>query len=71
MKSNYGRQGISSLSPYGTNSTMFTLCCGSAICNDERCCPSCGEEVIGADEPDYHKRGIIRWRYATSSWSRK
>lgn len=29
----------------GTNSTMFTTCCGVAICDDERHCPSCGEEV--------------------------
>lgn len=29
----------------GTNSTFFTTCCGSAICDDQECCPSCGEQV--------------------------
>lgn len=29
----------------GTNSTLFTTCCGVAICNDQEHCPSCGEEV--------------------------
>jgi hypothetical protein len=28
-----------------TNSTLFTTCCGVAICNDQDRCPACGEEV--------------------------
>ena len=70
MKTNYGRQGIVSLSPNGTNSTMFTSCCETAICDDERCCPKCGEEVIGADAETNHERAKIRWKYATSHWKR-
>ena len=29
-----------------TNSTMFTTCCGVAVCDDQANCPDCGEEVI-------------------------
>ncbi len=29
------------------NSTFFTTCCGTAITDDEKNCPSCGEEVPG------------------------
>jgi len=68
MRSNYGRQGIVRLSPSGTNSTMFTECCGSAICDHQKCCPHCGEEVIGADAESDHQRGRIRWRAATAHW---
>ena len=28
-----------------TNSTLFTTCCGCAICDDQSKCPCCGEEV--------------------------
>ena len=28
-----------------TNSTLFTDCCGVAICDDQSRCPKCGEEV--------------------------
>lgn len=28
-----------------TNSTLFTTCCGIAICDDQSKCPGCGEEV--------------------------
>jgi len=28
-----------------TNSQLFTTCCRSAICQEEKCCPSCGGEV--------------------------
>jgi len=30
-----------------TNSTLFTNCCGVAICDDESKCPHCGREVPG------------------------
>lgn len=48
--------------PY--NSTMFTTCCGVAICADERCCPACGRPVIGYDAVSHGERRMIRWRYA-------
>lgn len=48
--------------PY--NSTMFTNCCGVAICDDERCCPVCGRLVIGYDAVSNGGRRMIRWRYA-------
>lgn len=56
--------GILPLYPRGTNSTMFTECCSVAICNDQRCCPSCNREVIGCDAETAHERGEIRWKYA-------
>lgn len=56
--------GIKSIYPSGTNSTMFTECCGSAICDDEGCCPGCGRKVIGYDAETSHERGKIRWNYA-------
>lgn len=63
--------GIISLTPMGTNSTMFTECCGSAICDDQANCPNCGRKVIGHDASSSHERGKIRWRNATSHWNRK
>ena len=63
--------GIRSLIPSGTNSTMFTECCETAICNDEPNCPRCKRKVVGWDAESQHQRGIVRWRYATSSWDRK
>jgi len=53
---------------YGTNSTMFTSCCRVAICSDQRRCPGCGEDVIGADEESNHKRGLVRWFNAKRLW---
>lgn len=58
------------LYPRGTNSTMFTGCCGSAICDDQRCCPSCGREVIGANADSRGDRARIRWANATRLWKR-
>lgn len=58
------------LRPQGTNSTMFTQCCNTAICDHERCCPKCGREVVGANAETDHERGIIRWRNATRFWNR-
>lgn len=72
---NYVNPGIPShiipLQPSGTNSTMFTYCCTTAICNDERLCPRCNREVIGFDAKSDHERGRIRWRDATSHWKRR
>jgi len=59
------------LMPLGTNSTLFTLCCYVAICTDERCCPKCGREVVGASEKDLGVRERIRWANATRNWKRK
>ncbi len=61
---------IMTLRPQGTNSTMFTECCGTAICDEQRACPRCDRLVIGHDEPDHHRRGRIRWLDATSDWKR-
>lgn len=60
---------IMSLYPQGTNSTMFTFCCESAICSDELKCPACGKYVIGWDAETDHERGRIRWKNATSHWT--
>jgi len=62
---------IELLQPCVTNSTHFTICCGSAICDDEANCPSCNEPVIGADADSAHERGRERWDYATRHWKVK
>lgn len=62
--------GIRPLQPQGNNSTMFTKCCGCAICDDERLCPQCKQEVIGADVNNSFVRGRIRWHDATKHWKR-
>ena len=56
------------LSPLGHNSTMFTGCCGVAICDDQKCCPVCGRDVVGADAETDHERRLIRRKNATRSW---
>jgi len=72
MKLNQGfTVGIIPLMPQGTNSTMFTECCGTAICRDESNCPSCGGRVIGYDAETNHARETIRWKNATRNWKRK
>jgi hypothetical protein len=58
------------LVPRGTNSTMFTTCCSVAICDDQRRCPSCDREVVGADEDNHDRRRRIRWDNATRHWKR-
>lgn len=62
---------VRQITPQGTNSTMFTSCCGTAICNDQLRCPACGELVIGHDATSDYRRGRIRWRWATKSWDRR
>ena len=56
--------GIRPIYSSGTNSTMFTDCCGVAICEDQAKCPVCDKEVIGCDAETPHERGRIRWDYA-------
>lgn len=56
------------LMPQGTNSTMFTQCCSSAICDDEKNCPSCGRFVVGHNAETHGDRGKIRWENATRFW---
>lgn len=62
--------GVWPLNPGGTNSTMFTQCCDTAICNDELNCPKCKRKIVGYDADTDHQRGLIRWRYATGHWKR-
>ena len=69
MYVNKGREiNIFPLMPQGTNSTMFTECCYTAICDDQQNCPMCGRAVIGSDAPNNDERGRIRWRNATRNW---
>ena len=63
--------GIIPLNPSGTNSTMFTECCGCAICDDEANCPVCKRKVVGWDEETKHGRRMVRWQNATKHWKRK
>ena len=63
--------GVMPLMPQGTNSTMFTECCGCAICDDQATCPRCKRDIIGHDASPGHERGRVRWKYATRLWNRK
>ena len=63
--------GVVPLAMYGTNSTIFTACCETAICSDEKYCPSCKRVVIGANAKTNHEREMIRWKSATALWPRK
>jgi hypothetical protein len=46
------------------NSTAFTECCGTAICDNQSRCPSCKKLVIGHDCETEHETGLARFRYA-------
>ena len=59
--------GILNLTKGGMNSTMFTECCETAICDDEPKCPACGGNIIGYNSTPA-ERGRIRWNDATKHW---
>jgi hypothetical protein len=44
-----------------TNSTLFTTCCSTAICDDQSRCPACKAEVVPRSP-----RG--RWEMAMQAW---
>jgi len=53
--------------PY--NSQPFTTCCDTAICDNQVCCPRCGEPVYpesDKDNPEYtaHQRNTLRFKRA-------
>ena len=58
------------LTKQGTNSTLFTECCGVAICDNQAHCPVCKGAVIGHDISDVGVRSHARWRNATRMWTR-
>lgn len=60
-----------SLHPSGTDSTMFTTCCFSAISNNECQCPSCGRLVVGYDAETSAETGRVRWQHATANWQKE
>ena len=62
---------IVALTPQGTNSTMFTACCETAICDYEPNCPKCGRPVVGHDAETNNQRRRIRWDNATRHWNRQ
>ncbi len=46
---------------YGrTNSTLFTTCCGCAICANEALCPSCKKEIMPREDEYRHKAAMAR-----------
>ncbi len=61
---------IKPLMPQGTNSTLFTDCCGTAICDDELNCPEYKRPVIGFDVENQRERFEVRWVNATRFWKR-
>lgn len=56
--------GLLPIYPQGTNSTFFTECCTTVICDDEARCPSCNRLVIGHDAESNHERHKVRWQLA-------
>ena len=46
------------------NSTAFTECCGTAICDHQARCPRCGKLVIGYDAESPHDTAWVRFDYA-------
>ena len=42
------------------NSTLFTTCCECAICDDQRNCPVCGEEVP-YDSRERHNIAMLQY----------
>lgn len=61
---------IMPLMPRGTNSTMFTECCQTAICDDEPKCPACKRKIVGWDANSISERSRIRWLNATRLWQK-
>lgn len=47
-----------------TNSTMFTRCCETAICDDQSFCPKCRQEVYPGEGHTDHQRAMMRWEMA-------
>ena len=54
--------------PPFVDNTFFTMCCRTAINDDEQRCPGCGELVVGADADGERERSKIRWQNATRNW---
>ena len=42
-----------------TNSTLFTTCCGYAICDDQSKCPACGVDVTPRSSEERHSVAMI------------
>ena len=53
-----------------TNSTIFTNCCGVAICDYEPDCPKCKQEVAGGRGQTEQERRRLRWEVAHGRWKR-
>ena len=58
------------LVPRGTNSTFFTECCSTAICDYEWKCPKCKRLVVGWDASTTADRQKVRWKNATRFWTK-
>lgn len=46
------------------NSTFFTTCCETAICDDQAYCPKCKNEVYPGKDYNSYQRGRMRWEQA-------
>lgn len=44
------------------NSTLFSDCCGSAVCDSESRCPSCGREVRPQTPRGRFTEAMRAWR---------
>jgi transcription initiation factor IIE alpha subunit len=56
-----------------TNSTMFTSCCETAICDHQQKCPECGEDVHpyfgGMNNDDRAELSRDQHRVRTARWN--
>lgn len=51
-----------------TNSTFFTTCCSVAICDDQRKCPKCKEDVYPIGNYNDNEIRRLRFASATKQW---
>ncbi len=47
-----------------TNSTLFTNCCGVAVCDDQNRCPVCDAEVYPENPRSRHRVALRQQIYA-------
>ena len=59
------------------NSTLFTTCCGCAICADEALCPLCKKEITPREDEYRHKAAMAKlfghecYRDMRAEWDKK
>lgn len=56
-----------------TNSTLFSTCCGCAVCDDELVCPHCKQEIVPRSPRSRHEQALVAMygREAVDKWRAK